>query len=98
MHSSDNERELFSLSCMNILVTSRHLQPISRKEKRKLVNDIVILKLFASWGECERFFLLKKMPKIFTKLPKLFLKNFESKIREYAGQRMVNNECVTVHR
>ena len=40
---------------MKILFTSRHLQPISRKDKRKLVTDIVILKLFTSYGECERF-------------------------------------------
>ena len=40
---------------MKILVTSHHLQPISRKEKRKLVTDILILKLFTSSNECERF-------------------------------------------
>ena len=37
------ERELFSISRMKIRVTSRHLQSISRKEKLKLVADIVIL-------------------------------------------------------
>ena len=68
---------------MKILVTSRHLQPISRKEKRKLVTDIVIFKLFTSYGECERFS-AKKWP---NKFMKLFKKTFESKIREYAGPR-----------
>ena len=50
---------MFSLSRMKILATSRHLQSISRKEKRKLVTDIAILELFTSYGECERF--LQKM-------------------------------------
>ena len=71
MHSNDNERELSSLSRMKILVTSRHLQPISRKEKRKLVTNIVILKLYTTMGECERFS-AKKWPKKFTKLPTFF--------------------------
>ena len=47
-HSNGDDRGLLSLSRMKILVTSRHLQPISRKEKRMLVTDIVILKLFTS--------------------------------------------------
>ena len=39
-------RELFSLSSMKILVTSRRPQRINRKEKRKLVTYIVIKKNF----------------------------------------------------
>ena len=62
-------RDIFSLSGMQILVTSRLLQPISWKEKQKLVTDIVILKLFTSLDECERFS-VKKWPKKFTELKK----------------------------
>ena len=79
---------------MKILVTLRHLLPINMKEKRKLVTDMVILKLFTRYGECERFS-AKKWPNKFTKLQKLFLKTL-SKIREYAGPRTINSELVRV--
>ena len=80
---------------MKILVTSRHLQPISMKEKRKLVTDIVILRLFTSYTcECERF--SAKNGLINSRNCRNYLKNFESKIREYAGPRTVNREWVRV--
>ena len=42
-------------SCLASSACRHHLQAISRKEKRKLVTDIVILRLFTCYGKCERF-------------------------------------------
>ena len=80
---------------MKIHVTSLHLQPISRKEKRRLVNDIVILRLFTSWVNVS-VFLLKEWPKKFREIAGIIEKNFESKIREHAGPQTVNREWVRV--
>ena len=61
-------------------------------EKRKLVTDIVILALFTSYGECERF-----SAKNGLRNSRNCRKNFENKIRECAGPRTVNREWVRIY-
>ena len=71
-------------------MTSRHLQPISRKDKRRLVTDIVIQNYLPARVNVSVF--SAKKGQAIQEIAEIIEKNFESKIREYAGPLTVNRE------